>query len=226
MVPLWPQMPCLATPRLQLQPAVNRTIMYCLSNGLCMGEGGLLSRESCTDSTWTSPARAPYCRGVYPTGGFPLSNCPFSTSGVDMFQCGFADFGNCSNAFEVSAGQIVLGPSQVAGLDGFGPVTIAADGVLSLATASSPTLSGSDIPASSRTHTASDVAANSQTSPASAPNCTSRTSIGALAGGIVGGFMGGVIVVGLCVALVLKRRKDQERSRSSPKAEIHSAPFK
>ncbi|KAI9825885.1 MAG: hypothetical protein M1832_000826 [Thelocarpon impressellum] len=64
---------------------------YCLSNGLC-SNGHILSRGSCTDLTWASPACTAFCRSTNPSGGIIIVSCNLSRFACDIGTCSRGNF--------------------------------------------------------------------------------------------------------------------------------------
>jgi len=102
---------------------------FCLAGGLCVA-GGVVSRGSCTDQTWGSPACAGYCKTVNRNAEVAITPCSTDTDS-NTFACGLS--GDCSaDTFSLPTDTgLLLRPSQIAALVGSlsGPSSIPTESI-------------------------------------------------------------------------------------------------
>ncbi|KAK3115569.1 hypothetical protein LTR53_004929 [Teratosphaeriaceae sp. CCFEE 6253] len=164
---------------------------FCLDNGLCYGEG-LVSRASCTDATWDSPACAGYCRTESPSSAIGITPCA-SDGDSNTFICGLntTDCQAGRNTFVMSGGSgVQLRASQVATL-------------LQSVLAASPS-------ATAATGTSQVTVTATPAAAAAAASAGRYTATDML---ILGCALGIPLFLALCAALFLLRRERQKHAK-------------
>ncbi|KAI1327436.1 hypothetical protein F5Y16DRAFT_399432 [Xylariaceae sp. FL0255] len=187
----------------------------CLANFLCQDIDKKLIRGSCTDQTWSSPFCPQYCL-VDQLGGEDVVSCQNVTKSDSTFCCN-GDTNCCDSGDGVFT--VFPAPSVT-----FATWNLAASGYVPIATTSS-TVAPSSVPPSSKTTLSSETtpsgsspaeATPSSTSSLSPPTSTasSKLSTGAIAGVVVGSFLGLSAVV-IPVFFYFKTRR-AKRNQSQP----------